>query len=102
MEEIDHQHEYLVRQYELATHMEEKLELTEENVIKVLEELLPYIEADGGTLQFVEIEEETNFVKVRLGGACSTCAMSAMTLKQGIEKKVMSEIPDCYGVIQVL
>ena len=35
-------------------------------------------------------------------GACSTCAMSAMTLKQGIEKKVMSEIPDCYGVIQVL
>ena len=48
------------------------MELTEENVIKVLEELLPYIEADGGTLQFVEIEEETNFVKVRWGGACET------------------------------
>ena len=78
------------------------MELTEENVIKVLEEVLPYIEADGGFLEFVEIEPETNFVKVRLGGACSTCAMSAMTLKQGIEKKVMSEIPDCYGVIQVL
>ena len=78
------------------------MDLTEENVIKVLEELLPYIEADGGSLQFVEIEHETNFVKVRLGGACSTCAMSAITLKQGIEKKVMSEIPDCYGVIQVL
>ena len=78
------------------------MELTEANVIKVLEELMPYIEADGGWLEFVEIEEETNFVKVRLGGACSTCAMSAMTLKQGIEKKVMSEIPDCYGVIQVL
>ena len=70
--------------------------------MKVLEALIPYIEADGGWLEFVEIEEETNFVKVRLGGACSTCAMSAMTLKQGIEKKVMSEIPDCYGVIQVL
>ena len=78
------------------------MELTEENVMKVLEELIPYIEADGGWLEFVEIEHETNFVKVRLGGACSTCAMSAMTLKQGIEKKVMSEIPDCYGVIQVL
>jgi Fe-S cluster biogenesis protein NfuA len=78
------------------------VELTEENVMKVLEDLIPYIEADGGWLEFVEIEEETNFVKVRLGGACSTCAMSAMTLKQGIEKKVMSEIPDCYGVIQVL
>ena len=78
------------------------MELTEENVMKVLDALIPYIEADGGWLEFVEIEEETNFVKVRLGGACSTCAMSAMTLKQGIEKKVMSEIPDCYGVIQVL
>ena len=78
------------------------MELTEENVIKVLEELQPYIEADGGWLEFVEIEHETNFVKVRLGGACSTCAMSAITMKQGIEKKVMSEIPDCYGVIQVL
>ena len=70
--------------------------------MKVLEDLIPYIEADGGWLEFVEIEEETNYVKVRLGGACSTCAMSAMTLKQGIEKKVMSENPDCYGVIQVL
>ena len=78
------------------------MELSEENVMKVLEDLIPYIEADGGWLEFVEIEEETNFVKVRLGGACSTCAMSAMTLKQGIEKKVMSEIPECYGVIQVL
>ena len=78
------------------------MELTEDNVMKVLEDLIPYIEADGGWLEFVEIEEETNFVKVRLGGACSTCAMRAMTLKQGIEKKVMSEIPDCYGVIQVL
>ena len=55
------------------------MELTEENVMKVLEDLIPYIEADGGWLEFVEIEEETNIVKVRLGGACSTCAMSAMT-----------------------
>ena len=98
----DNQYEYLKKQFELATHMEEKMELNEGNVIKVLEELIPYIEADGGWLEFVEIEHETNFVKVRLGGACSTCAMSAITLKQGIESKLMHEIPDCYGVIQVL
>tara|TARA_B100000965_G_scaffold96028_1_gene78360 strand:- start:1221 stop:1457 length:237 start_codon:yes stop_codon:yes gene_type:complete len=78
------------------------MELTEENVMKVLEDLIPYIEADGGWLEFVEIEEETNIVKIRLGGACESCAMSAMTLKQGIEKKVMMDIPDCVGVIQVL
>ena len=92
------QYEYLKRQHYLATHME----LTEENVMRVLEDLIPYIEADGGWFEFVEIEEETNIVKVRLGGACSTCAMSAMTLKQGIEKKLMMEIPDVVAVIQVL
>ena len=78
------------------------MELNDANIIEVLTEMLPYIEADGGWLEFVEIEHETNFVKVRLGGACSTCAMSAITLKQGIESKLMHEIPDCYGVIQVL
>ena len=98
----DNQYEYLVRQYELATHMEEKLELTEENVLKVLEELIPYIEADGGYLQLYEIEYETGYVKVKLGGACETCAMSTMTLKQGIESKLMHEIPDVVGVVQVL
>ena len=78
------------------------MELTEDNVMKVLEDLIPYIEADGGWLEFVEIEHETNYVKVRLGGACSTCAMSAITLKQGIESKLLNDIPDCNGVIQVL
>ena len=78
------------------------MELTESNVLESLSEIAPYIEADGGYLQFVEIEEETNFVKVRLGGACSSCAMSAMTMKQGIEKKLLQDFPDCNGVIQVL
>ena len=77
------------------------MELTEENVIKVLEELIPYIEADGGWLEFVEIEHETNFVKVRLGGACSTCAMSSQTLKMGIERHLTMKFPEIVGVIQV-
>ena len=80
------------------------MELNDSNVIEVLNELLPYIEADGGWLEFVETDylDEGAFVKVRLGGACSTCAMSSMTIKQGIEKKLMMEIPDVAGVIQVL
>ena len=76
--------------------------LNESNVTKSLSEIDPYIEADGGFVEFVEIEEGTNYVKVRLGGACTSCAMSAMTLKQGIESKIMQDIPDCNGVIQVL
>ena len=76
------------------------MELTDENIITVLEELLPYIEADGGSLQYVETEQ--GYVKVRLGGACETCAMSSQTLKMGIERKLMEEIPAIAGVIQVL
>ena len=80
------------------------MELNDSNVIEVLNELLQYIEADGGWLEYVETDylDEGAFVKVRLGGACSTCAMSSMTIKQGIEKKLMMEIPDVAGVIQVL
>ena len=46
------------------------MELNDENIITVLEELLPYIEADGGWLEYVETEG--NYVKVRLGGACAS------------------------------
>ena len=56
----DNQYEYLKRQHYLATHME----LTEENVVRVLEELAPYVEADGGFLQFVEIEEELSLIHI--------------------------------------
>ena len=80
------------------------MELTDGNVINVLSELLPYIEADGGWLEFVEIDymPEGAFVKVRLGGACSTCAYSSQTLKMGIEKRLMEEFDELQVVIQVL
>ena len=80
------------------------MDLTDGNVINVLSELVPYIEADGGWLEFVEIDymAEGAFVKVRLGGACSTCAMSSMTLKKGIERRLMEEFDELQGVIQVL
>jgi len=76
------------------------MELNDDNIVEVLTELMPYIEADGGWLEYVE--QEDGYVKVRLGGACASCAMSAMTLKHGIEKKLMAEIPEVKGVVQVL
>ena len=45
---------------------------------------------------------EGAFVKVRLGGACSSCAMSSQTLKMGIERKLLEEFEMLEGVIQVL
>tara|TARA_Y100000592_G_scaffold17383_2_gene26033 strand:+ start:7589 stop:7870 length:282 start_codon:yes stop_codon:yes gene_type:complete len=82
-----------------------------------LNDLRPYIEADGGYLEFVEIDynleenmrmyygvregEEAAIVKVRLHGACSTCAMSSQTLKMGIERHLTMKFPEIVGVIQV-
>ena len=46
--------------------------------------------------------EEAAIAKVRLSGACETCAMSAQTLKMGIERHLTSKFPEIVGVIQVL
>ena len=80
------------------------MDLTDDNVLTILEELTPYIEADGGWLEYVETDylPEGPFVKVRLGGACSTCANSSQTLKLGFERKLMQYLPTLSGVIQVL
>ena len=79
------------------------LELTELNVNNVLNEIRPYIEADGGYLEFVAIDylKDGHIVMVKLLGACSTCSMSAMTLKQGIESHLQNKWPEIQEVIQV-
>ena len=79
------------------------MELNELNVNNVLNEIRPYIEADGGYLEFVSIDylEEGPVVFVKLLGACSTCAMSSMTLKKGIETALQAQWPEISQVIQV-
>ena len=76
------------------------LDLTAENVEKVLDELRPFLMADGGNVEVVEIEGPT--VKVRLQGACGSCPSSTMTLKMGIERKLRESIPEVNEVVQVL
>tara|TARA_B100001079_G_C16082530_1_gene370476 strand:- start:53 stop:352 length:300 start_codon:yes stop_codon:yes gene_type:complete len=96
---VDTYYEYLKRQHYLATHME----LTDVNVNNVLNEIRPYIEADGGYLEFVSIDylEEGPVVFVKLLGACESCAMSSMTLKQGIETHLQNKWPEIKQVIQI-
>ena len=79
------------------------LELNDINVHKVLDEIRPYIEADGGYLEFVSIDylDEGAVVFVKLLGACESCAMSSMTLKQGIETHLQAQWPEISQVIQV-
>jgi Fe-S cluster biogenesis protein NfuA len=78
----------------------ETMALTLENVEKVLDELRPFLMADGGNVEVVEIDGPT--VKVRLQGACGSCPSSTMTLKMGIERKMRESIPEVSEVVQVL
>ncbi|CAN1208898.1 NifU family protein [Tumidithrix helvetica PCC 7403] len=75
------------------------LELTSENIENVLDELRPYLLADGGNVELVEVEGPV--VRLRLQGACGTCPSSAMTLRMGIERKLRESIPDIGEVEQV-
>ncbi|NJM27930.1 MAG: NifU family protein [Pseudanabaena sp. RU_4_16] len=75
------------------------LELTCENVETVLDELRPYLLADGGNVELVEVEGPV--VRLRLQGACGSCPSSAMTLRMGIERKLRETIPDIGEVEQV-
>jgi Fe-S cluster biogenesis protein NfuA len=76
------------------------MELTNENVERVLDELRPYLMSDGGNVELVELDGPV--VKLRLQGACGSCPSSAMTLKMGIERKLRESIPEIVEVEQVL
>jgi len=71
-----------------------------EKVKEVLEEIRPYLKADGGDAELVEVTED-GVVKLRLVGACGHCPMSTMTLKMGIEKKLKEKVPGIKEVIAV-
>ena len=62
-----------------------------ESVEQALAKVRPMLQRDGGDIELVEVSD--GIVKVRLTGACKGCPMSQMTLKQGVEKLLMQEVP---------
>jgi Fe-S cluster biogenesis protein NfuA len=74
-------------------------ESVEKRVQAALAEIKPQIQADGGDIDLVAIEN--NIVKVRLQGACVGCPMSALTLKQGVERLIKQKVPEIQGVVAV-
>ena len=74
------------------------LALTTDNVETVLDELRPFLMADGGNVELVDIEGP--IVKLRLQGACGSCPSSTMTLKMGIERRLREKIPEIAEVEQ--
>lgn len=65
-----------------------------------LDEIRPYLEADGGNIEVVGITKDMQ-LEVRLLGACSTCEVSMQTLKNGVESTIKKSVPEIIDVIEV-
>ncbi len=69
-----------------------------ENKVKgVIEKIKPALQADGGSIEFVNMTDD-NVVNVRLLGACGCCPYSLVTLKQGVEVAIKEEVPSVKSV----
>lgn len=69
-------------------------------VEEALNSIRPYLEADGGNVELIDISAD-NVVQVELIGACKTCSMSMMTMKAGIEETIKRSVPEIKSVISV-
>ena len=62
-----------------------------------IEQIRPYLQADGGDIRFVELTDE-NILNVELQGSCGSCPFSRMTLKNGVEEAVRRTLPEIISV----
>jgi len=83
----------------MALRLEEVDKVMREKVEEVLAKIRPALQADGGDVELVDVED--GVVSVRLTGACGGCPMATMTLKMGIERLMKQEIPEITEVRSV-
>lgn len=79
---------------------EETVQIDREKVVQVLNMLRPYLQADGGDVELVDITTD-GVVQLRLQGACGTCPSSTYTLKMGIEEQMKQYVPGVKEVVSV-
>ena len=70
-----------------------------EKVEAALAEIRPFLQADGGDVQLLDVSGDT--VKVKLTGACGSCPMSMMTLRAGVERVIKERVPEIANVVAV-
>ncbi len=73
----------------------------EQKVMSIIDQIRPYLEQDGGNIEFVELTDDM-VVKVRLQGACGTCPHAKMTLKNGVEQTIKHYLPEIDHVEDVV
>ena len=71
-----------------------------EQVKQALQKIRPALQADGGDVELVDVDEQ-GVVKVKLTGACGGCPMATVTLKQGIERTLKKDVPAVREVVAV-
>lgn len=78
---------------------EEKTASLEERVKEAMEMFRPQLQADGGDMEYVSLDEQ-NRVHLKLTGACGSCPMAVMTLKMGVERFIKDACPEITEVVQ--
>ncbi len=73
----------------------------EQQILQVLEQIRPALHADGGDVEFLGFDEEDGVVQLRLMGACESCPISMVTLKEGIERRLRTSLPEVTEVLAV-
>ena len=71
---------------------------TQRRIEEVLDSIRPALQSDGGDVEFLNYDEEAGLVEVRLMGACESCPISMMTLKEGIARRIKLNIPSVRAV----
>lgn len=75
-------------------------EENEKKVLKALDKIRPYLQADGGDIDLIEISDDLT-VKVKMTGACDGCPFSIQTMKAGVEQAIRKEMPEVKEVLNV-
>lgn len=70
-----------------------------EKIKNVLDSLKPFIQADGGDIEFVKYEDD--YVYIKLSGACAGCEFIDYTLEDNVYEAIKEEIPECKGVLNI-
>ncbi len=73
----------------------------ENKIIEILDQIRPALHADGGDVEFLGFDEADGVVHLRLMGACESCPISMLTLKEGIERRIRSTVPEVTEVMAI-
>lgn len=72
---------------------------TENKIIEILQKIRPYLNNDGGDVEFVKFEDGICYVKLK--GACAGCMFTDMTIQNTVEEMLVSEIPEVIKVVNI-